>query len=1487
MSEDFEKLEPVLPGQANQEKEQMQPKAESGEVSSHAEAGRLTEKETGDPKGEILSVINQISYHPTEVLQDLQNKDVSWKDEQKFNRYLLEVFFGKIQVFKTKEFFEYVKDNRDEFRGLGVLPEGKTPNKFYWLIESAAGSKNSVAEVISVLKDTFSLTDDQTKEIVDGAYARNCDSYFVYDSDSVLDALKKEFPLDNEEDRTTIAKRYLLDKLALSIEGYNAEKINREHAFPHYHDAIQKKLHVASDLLNDQEVIAEGKKLLKTMLLHGGSRGAGAHLEEIPKIIQLYECAPSFFEGNFDVEIEGLWNGAFRSGVFSRVEGDYNHYDRKTLELLRIFGYGTEKTRTLFKRALITGLSGGYVTEGLIGKCVQDTEYSNLLSDEEIVQAARIGRKSALENYFGSYMNVGFKRISEIFNFSKDWTSNPEEVAMVKTATLKLIAKSERFTLLENIKKIQDMDSKAILISDEEIRSAVENHFFDGNKPAFYAGSNAWLQARNIFETWGLSLDRLEESAKAVIVDNLSKISSITGGNYSGEESKLFWEKDCIAVFPEVLDSSEVRDLVTNKILTWGYKSEPYGYYPLPETIANISRVVTLYKLAPELLEQWKINLAAKVLVGVYDHEKFKEFQNMLLYLKLSPDGLKILATNSFLAAVSSGDPDRAYFLQKEFPVQLKDTNEEKLQKAGEAGLLIALEQGNLSHVIKIQETCHLSPDFFAQSEQSEVSQKISQLLADQFLCRAEFNGLQEKLDLFGLSWEEAYPIMDTHGSKSEQLGSNLIKFIEYLGDENIKATFPQTFDRVRKNVFAQLSQYDIAEAFVRQLHHYDHLGHNVALELFKGRQFSAVLENIEKFNVKCDKNFALEIINFGYTGGLAENLFKFSNLDIDIADKLIADGNFVAVINNQNVFVEIKEADKLKFLRSYLHDTSNQSMGYDQDENYDDQPATRDNQDFQIDLFQHFFAEILKNRVECKKLLDDPAVSFTNRIWFSEQFSPPLDPILSDCADIFTLDLLTEEQYLALRALSEGTIVSELRQLGITKTGHEGIHQLREKMAEFRQNLTANVFNPEMIENPIVSGMFKSVVRFEDSHWGEHSTREFKQTVDTYNKVKDKVEPLPEYMTPSEVMRINTIDKKATLEWSEQFLSRYNQLIDSIESASQLIGKEKKPLTHIAKEAQTEVDKIITGLEAKLAQIPNEKAKIDIQQRINSIKAIQIRNVKEFQHNFRALSQFKELHPLLRKVTFAVSLLKNKQQKERIQNELLKSRETSSGKQEIKINEATTLLDFVDHITNKETMLEYFTDKKAKDAFLEINGVKAIQEELARVQNQDIAGTMPMQFVPVRNLLTEFSGHIADACWASKYRSILESFPNFTSVIFVKDPKGKYESLVGACFLIETESKDGEPLLVVRGLNPQENTINRLSVEDFFNKFANYVKNIATKDGRKVALVVDNHSGGSGTNRPLLFEYMKHLTTPLPLASNDDTNFNGYNITRDCVEIT
>ena len=74
-------------------------------------------------------------------------------------------------------------------------------------------------------------------------------------------------------------------------------------------------------------------------------------------------------------------------------------------------------------------------------------------------------------------------------------------------------------------------------------------------------------------------------------------------------------------------------------------------------------------------------------------------------------------------------------------------------------------------------------------------------------------------------------------------------------------------------------------------------------------------------------------------------------------------------------------------------------------------------------------------------------------------------------------------------------------------------------------------------------------------------------------------------------------------------------------------------------------------------------------------------------------------------------------------------------------------------------------------------------------------------------------------------------------------------------------------------------------SVKDFYEKFTNYAKSIAKNTGRKLAISIDDHSGGHGTNRPTLFGFINNEQPSLKkvlLKSGEDTTFNGYDITNE-----
>lgn len=308
----------------------------------------------------------------------------------------------------------------------------------------------------------------------------------------------------------------------------------------------------------------------------------------------------------------------------------------------------------------------------------------------------------------------------------------------------------------------------------------------------------------------------------------------------------------------------------------------------------------------------------------------------------------------------------------------------------------------------------------------------------------------------------------------------------------------------------------------------------------------------------------------------------------------------------------------------------------------------------------------------------------------------------------------------------------------------------------------------------------------------------------------------------------------------------------------------------------------LINGLENSLQKVPNPTAKEILGKRIAQLKTINPRNIRNFQKNFSALADFRELQEELRDAVFNYAIRKNRIFREKdfcrydVQNP--------------KVDEVNAVLSFIDQIVNQQTFRKYFSDERAAKKFRELLNVRALEEEMAKAQDQSKKGGAPFKFMPTRGILAEFSGEIGDACWAGEYNSVLNQFPNITHVIMIQNPGMKTERLAGASLLIEANAADGSPLLIIRGLNPQENIINKLKVEEFYKEYTAFARKIADNLGRKLAVVVDDHSGGAGSNRPVLWRYLRGVVLPgkeqVKLAVTPNTNFNGYNIENDCYYI-
>ena len=516
-------------------------------------------------------------------------------------------------------------------------------------------------------------------------------------------------------------------------------------------------------------------------------------------------------------------------------------------------------------------------------------------------------------------------------------------------------------------------------------------------------------------------------------------------------------------------------------------------------------------------------------------------------------------------------------------------------------------------------------------------------------------------------------------------------------------------------------------------------------------------------------------------------------------------------------------------------------------------------------------------------KILMASLQEFSKITKINEYFNPPLDKLAAKTSEIFGA-FASADNYNMIKGIS-GDDKEIIKKLNLKKGGNDGLRELQERFVEFKKEIISEDFNPEVLlrgdENSLYLPYFQSYVRLQEASWGSSDEEGFKKVISDYINYKNSGEtkelnhnfkPSPELL----IAKSNAASREGH-RFNEHFLNRFSVLVDSIKKAKSLY-QEEFPLSKLVERVEAERLSLIKELKGKIDNMPNPRARDGISQKINLLESINLRDLKDFQNNFSVLAKDNKFSELLRQTVFLMGFAKNKQSLDFNLDNIDLARPD--------IDDMSWILDFIDHITNEEVMSKYFTDKKAKKMFDEIISAQAINDEMTLLQG--IGGKSKdftkIQLVPTRGLLTEFSGHIADACWASKYSSILKEFPNFTSVIIRQNPETKHERLAGAFMLIETESKNGEQLLVIRGFNPIENLINSLSIEDFYDQVTGYVKSLAEKENRKTAIVIDDHSGGSASNRPVLFRYLSDLSNTLEsvdLKSAADTKFNGYNIVR------
>ncbi|MEU2042632.1 MFS transporter [Nocardia niwae] len=488
---------------------------------------------------------------------------------------------------------------------------------------------------------------------------------------------------------------------------------------------------------------------------------------------------------------------------------------------------------------------------------------------------------------------------------------------------------------------------------------------------------------------------------------------------------------------------------------------------------------------------------------------------------------------------------------------------------------------------------------------------------------------------------------------------------------------------------------------------------------------------------------------------------------------------------------------------------------------------------------------------------------------------------------------------------ISDNVSETERNTLGLRRTGDAVVHELIEIARPFVTEVKSANISPENLakvqSSEFLGQLLIIVTRYDSSDWGPQSLTSLRELLRYHEQAsaEGRIAPIPAEYQPSSVLEIAKLrsrDSGSGSQWTEDLLTRFERLAKNLLDARSALTSAHRPLTYLLGKIGRDIVEYIEELDRCIVSDTladgspmNDKARRNMVARVHELKELitseaggsqqfpALRSLENFEQNFQRLVHVGKLHDDLRTICFAWAM-----QQHPVWIDRLKSLRPG----EPTLEDVVLVRDFVDHTTNQEVFGRYFSSRKIASKFRRMTNISALEEAILRVQGVGVSSdTTRLQFVPTRGQLLELSGNIASACWAGRYPSVAEAMQNMTAVIMVRNPDDPVRTaFAGACLLLETRSETGEPILLIRGLNPVENYINHVSVADFYRKFMDWAQEVATARGCRLAIVIDDHSGGAATNRPVLFDHLTAERKKMKRIRIDsgNTTFNGYNVA-DC----
>ncbi len=200
---------------------------------------------------------------------------------------------------------------------------------------------------------------------------------------------------------------------------------------------------------------------------------------------------------------------------------------------------------------------------------------------------------------------------------------------------------------------------------------------------------------------------------------------------------------------------------------------------------------------------------------------------------------------------------------------------------------------------------------------------------------------------------------------------------------------------------------------------------------------------------------------------------------------------------------------------------------------------------------------------------------------------------------------------------------------------------------------------------------------------------------------------------------------------------------------------------------------------------------------------------------------------------------------------------------------------------TSDKNLIKYL--KKAWGSQDFEKGILAITDKrIGVLERGELSDTKKVvTLIPSKGMQRIFSGDLGGACTSRRNLEFAEGkYQNIVSYSLILNKDTQKEKLAGSFLLIEAQTEDKQPILIVRANNPSQNLANMIDSNELVGKILDEARNVAKR--RNIPLVGVAYNQGSASNRTFVADYYhKTFATPakVQLEENEETKFNGYEI--------